>query len=77
MPWFGDFVGETVQLLSHTFLFTIIFSNDSLVRGRSILSGILASVFRKPVLMVSKFGPDLVQMLQSRLSGPFLATTHY
>ncbi len=53
----------------HTFLFTKNFSNDSLVRERSILSGILASVFKKPVQMVSRFGPDLVQ-IWSRFRGP-------
>ncbi len=54
MPWFGDFVGATVQLLLHTFLFPTIFSNDSLMRGRSILLGILAPIFKKPVQMVSR-----------------------
>ncbi len=59
----------TAMRISHTFLFATIFSNDSLVRGRSILSGISASVFKKPVQMVSRFGPDLVQ-IWSRFCGP-------
>jgi hypothetical protein len=50
---------------------------NSLVHGQIILPGILAPVFKKPVQMVSRFGPDLVQILRSRQSGPILATTHY
>ncbi len=55
--------------VSHTFLFATIFCNDSLVCGRSILSGISASAFKKPVQMVSIFGPDLVQ-IWSRFHSP-------
>jgi hypothetical protein len=42
---------------------------NSLVRGQSILLGIFAPVFKKLVQMVSRFGPDLVQ-IWSRFRGP-------
>jgi hypothetical protein len=42
---------------------------NSLVCGQSILPGILAAIFEKPVQMVSRFGPDLVQ-IWSRFCGP-------
>jgi hypothetical protein len=48
---------------------------NSLIHGQSIMPGILAPVFKKPVQMVSRFGPDLVQILRSRPSGPILVTT--
>ncbi len=49
---------------------------NSLVHGQSILPGILAPIFKKPVQMVSRFGSDVVQILRSRQSGPILATYH-
>jgi hypothetical protein len=47
---------------------------DSLVRGQSILPGILAAIFEKPVQMVSRFGPNLVQ-IWSRFGPDFAVQT--
>ncbi len=78
----------TMVCISHILLFATIFSNDSLVRKQIFLPGISAVIFKKPVQMGSRFGPDLVQIWsrfgpdlvqisRSRPSGPISATTQY
>ncbi len=63
-----------VVCISHTLLFPTIFSNDSLVRRRIFLPGISGVIFKKPVQMGSRFGPDLVQ-IWSRFGPDFAVHT--